>query len=531
MKLADHDLCDLRLFEDGFPHEIFRLHRKVAPIWWHPAIENTADGVGFWSVATHAESLEVMRDPRTFSSVGGPGRPSGGTILPDNIMAGRALNMMDDPRHRRVRRLVSEGFRPRTVRRLEKELRARTRRLVDEISAGTECDFLVKIAAELPLQAISILLGVPEEDRGQVFEWIDYTFDFRGKRAFEQTEESAIASAKLAEYGGRLMEAKRATPADDMLSIVLHAELPDEDPPRLTEEELFAFFFLLFAAGADTTRNATAGGLLELTRHPDQLKALSNDPSLLPLAIEEMVRWTSPAAYNRRTLTRDVEFHGHAMHAGDKIAFWEASANRDELVFHRSMEFDIRRNPNPHIGFGHGVHHCLGANLARLEMTVIFEEVFGRLEAIELAGEPEWTRSNKHTGIRHLPIRFRARSDERHVRSDLVMRTQHLVDRVRDALAGTRDITEKRMFGGHCFLHRGNMCCGTMKDGGLMVRPGEERAAVLAKRAHARICDFTGRPMKSIVLVDPPGFRTKAALQRWVDEGLAYASSLPAKKK
>lgn len=410
MQLPDYDLCDLALFEQGFPHEVFRLHRKVAPIWWHPATENTADGVGFWSVATHAESLEVIRDPATFSSVGGGNRPEGGTILPDNSMAGRALNMMDDPRHRRVRRLVSEGFTPRTIKRLEDELRSRTRLLVDEIAVAGQCDFVEKIAAELPLQAISILLGVPQGDRGQLFEWIDYTFDFRGRTAFEPTEESRVASAKLAEYGGKLIERKRADPSDDMLSIVIHAELPDEDPSRLTEEELFAFFFLLFAAGADTTRNATAGGLLELTRHADQLRSLTTDFSLLPVAIEEMVRWTAPAAYNRRTLTRDVDFHGHAMKAGDKIAFWEASANRDEHVFHRSMEFDIRRDPNPHLGFGHGVHHCLGANLARLEMTVIFEELFTRLDSFELAGAVEWTRSNKHTGIRYLPIRYTTRS-------------------------------------------------------------------------------------------------------------------------
>lgn len=409
MKLSDYDLCDLALFEDGFPHEVFRLHRKVAPIWWHPTTENTADGVGFWSVATHAESLEVIRDPQTFSSVGGGDRPRGGTILPDNEMAGRAINMMDDPRHRRVRRLVSQGFTPRTIQRLEDELRTRTRRLVDEIADAGECDFVQSIAAELPLQAISILLGIPQEDRGQLFEWIDFTFDFRGRTAFEPTAESQAAGAKLAEYGAKLMEQKRASPTEDMFSIVIHAELPDEDPPQITEEELFAFFFLLFAAGADTTRNATAGGLLELTRHPDQLETLANDVSLLPTAIDEMVRWTSPAAYNRRTLTRDTEFHDHAMRAGDKIVFWEASANRDEHVFPRSMEFDIGRTPNPHIGFGQGVHHCLGANLARLEMTIIFEEVFARLCDIEMADEPEWTRSNKHTGIRHLPVRYGVR--------------------------------------------------------------------------------------------------------------------------
>jgi cytochrome P450 len=365
--------------------------------------------VGFWSIATYAESLEVIRDAQTFSSVGGGSRPRGGTILPDTEMAGRALNMMDDPRHQRVRRLVSEGFTPRTIGLLEDELRRRTRKLLDAVAPAGTCDFQMDVAAELPLQAISILLGVPEEDRHQIFHWVDYTFDFRGREAFEQTDETRQAFGQLFQYGADLIARKRLHPTEDMLSLVIHASLPDQDPPRLTEDELYSFFFLLFAAGADTTRNATAGGMLELIRNPLELRALANDFSLLPSAIEEMVRWTSPSAYNRRTATSDVQFHGQRISAGDKVVFWEASANRDERVFADSMRFDIRRTPNPHIGFGHGIHHCLGANLARLEMSVVFTEVLRRLDRLELAGEPEWTRSNKHTGIRHLPIRFTQR--------------------------------------------------------------------------------------------------------------------------
>lgn len=408
-RLADHDLTDLSLFEHGFPHDVFALHRREAPIWWHPVTPHTPDGVGFWSIATHAESLGVIRDPGTFSSVGGGARPQGGTILPDTLMAGQALNMMDEPRHGRVRRLVSRGFTPRTITRLEDELRRRTARLLDRIADTGRCDFLVDVAAELPLQAICILLGVPEEDRHRVFEWIEYTFDFRDREAFAQTDETRQAWAELAAYGSELVARKRAQPTDDMLSIVAHATLPDEDPPTLTADELQSFFFLLFAAGSDTTRNAAAGGLLELIRRPEQLAALAADPALLPTAIEEMVRWTSPAAYNRRTATRDVDFHGHPIRAGDKVVFWEASANRDERVFAGAMAFDVGRDPNPHLGFGSGIHHCLGANLARLEMRIIFEAALARFERFALDGEPEWTRSNKHTGIRHLPISFRAR--------------------------------------------------------------------------------------------------------------------------
>jgi len=408
-RLADHDLTDLALFERGFPHEVFALHRREAPVWWHPVTPYTPDGVGFWSIATHAESLDVIRDPATFSSVGGGNRPQGGTILPDTVMAGQALNMMDEPRHGRVRRLVSRGFTPRTLAHLEDALRRRTTVLLDRIAGAGRSDFLVDVAAELPLQAICILLGVPEADRHRVFEWIDHTFDFRGREAFAQTDETRQAWSALAAYGGELIARKRAKPTDDMLSIVVHATLDDEDPPTLTADELLSFFFLLFAAGADTTRNAAAGGLLALIHRPAQMAALVAQPGLLPTAIEEMVRWTSPAAYNRRTATRDLDFHGQRIRAGDKVVFWEASANRDERVFADGMQFDVRRDPNPHLGFGTGIHHCLGANLARLEMRIIFEALLARFTGFVLDGEPEWTRSNKHTGIRHLPIAFRTR--------------------------------------------------------------------------------------------------------------------------
>jgi cytochrome P450 len=218
------------------------------------------------------------------------------------------------------------------------------------------------------------------------------------------------AALGMFEYGTRLIARKREMPADDMLSVVVHAELPDEDPPRLTAEELGMFFSLLFAAGAETTGNATAGGLLALITHPSELARLVAEPALLSTTVEEAIRWTSPSAYNRRTATLDVTLAGQPIRAGDKVVFWEASANRDELVFGPSAGvFEAGRNPNPHVGFGHGIHHCLGANLARLEMRVIYQELLGRFDKLELAGDPEWTRSNKHTGLRHLPVRFRPR--------------------------------------------------------------------------------------------------------------------------
>jgi cytochrome P450 len=405
-ELSQVDLTDLDLFVNGFPHDVFTMLRRVAPVWWHAPTPHTPDGEGFWSVHRHAEVLEVVSDPATYSSERGGDRPYGGTIIPDLPAAGLLLNMMDDPRHQRVRLLVSKGLTPRTIATLETELRRRTRPLVDAAVEAGECDFVAAVAGELPMQAICVLLGVPEADRHQVFEWIEYSFDFRGREAFETTDDVARAQAALFEYGTALIAQKRAEPGDDMLSVVTHASLPGLEPPHLRDEELQLFFSLLFAAGADTTRNAIAGGVLAFSQFPDQLHALRTAPARMPTAVEEIVRWTHPATHNRRTATRAVELGGQAIAPGDKVVFWEASANRDETVFRDPFAFDIGREPNPHLGFGHGIHHCLGASLARLEIRVVLDELLGRIEDVEVIGPVEWARTNKHTGIRSLPVRL-----------------------------------------------------------------------------------------------------------------------------
>jgi cytochrome P450 len=405
--LADIDLTDLDQFAEGFPHELFTRLRRTAPVWWHAPTAHTPDGEGFWSVHTHAECMAVIHDPGAFSSETGGDRPYGGTTIPDLPVAGMMLNMMDDPRHQRVRLLVSKGLTPRTITRLEDELRRRAALLVDNAIAAGPCDFVREIAGELPMQAMCILMGIPESDRHRLFDWIEHSFDFKDDReAFETTDDVARAAASMFEYGTQLIAEKRAHPADDMLSVVCNATLPGEDPPRLTDQELQFFFTLLWAAGADTTRNSIAGALVAFAQFPDQLQILRDDPSTMPAAIEEIVRWTHPAAYNRRTATRAVTLGGNDIAAGDKVVFWEASANRDELVFAEPFRFDVGRQPNPHLGFGHGVHHCLGANLARLEIRVVLTELLERVGAIELTGPVDWTRSNKHTGIRRLPLRL-----------------------------------------------------------------------------------------------------------------------------
>jgi cytochrome P450 len=404
------DLTDLSRWRDGFPHEDFVRLRREAPVWWHPATATTPDAVGFWVVSRHADVLRVLLDPETFSSVGGGDRPRGGTYLADTPGAGIMLNMMDDPRHRRIRELVNRGFTPRRIAQLEGNLRERAGRIVGAVAERGECEFVREVARELPLQAICMLLGIPQEDRGTLCDQVDLGLEQPDRDEPGSAEARAAAGASLARYGAELVAAKRRQPRDDVLSAVIHAELPGEDSPRLSDEELVHFFLLLFAAGSETTRKAIAGGLLALMQSPAEGARLWAEPErLLPTAVEEIVRWTTPSVYKRRTVTRETLLCGQTLRPGDKVTSWEMSANRDERVFDEPFRFDVGRDPNPHLAFGQGVHFCLGANLARLEIRVMYEELIRRFEVFEPAGPHTWTRDNRLFGLKSLPVRGKAR--------------------------------------------------------------------------------------------------------------------------
>ena len=402
------DLVDLDRFARGFPHDVFARLRAEAPVWWHPPHPKAPGGEGFWVVSRHAETLAVLRDPVRFSSEGAPS--GGGTTLDDlprGVGPGVMLNMIDPPRHDAFRGLVNKGFKPSTIARLEDELRDRTTAILDAAVARGRCDFLRDVAAELPLQVTASLFGVPQEDRHQIFEWTTAFVDYSDRELGQSSERLRDAAIGVASYGRALIARKRAQPGDDMLSIVVHAEIPDEDgtPRRLGDDELIPFLTLLLVAGTETTRNAIAGGLLALIEHPAEFAALRSDRALLPRAVEEILRWTSPTTYNRRTATRDTELGGQKIAAGDKVTHWYPSANRDDAVFAEPYAFRIARDPNPHLAFGHGAHHCLGASLARAEIRVVLEAILARDLGFELDGAVEWARSNKHTGMRRLPVR------------------------------------------------------------------------------------------------------------------------------
>ena len=407
------DLTDPDVFTHGPPHEIYRRLRDDAPLYWHEPTANTPDGEGFWCLTRYDDVEWAAKHPDVFSSVSGGTREGGGTLiedLPAGLAAGVLFNMQDDPRHQHVRRIVSPSVSPKRLREIEDSLRDRCATLLDDAVEHGTCDFLVDVAAELPLQAIASLLGVAQEHRHFLLDWADATLDFDDHNPGETSPKVRDASAAMSAFSTRLLEEKRACPADDILSIIANVDLPADAEPggRMTEMEQQMFFHLLVAAGSETTRNSITAGLLALIDRPTQWEALRNDRTLLPGAVEEMLRWASSTIYNRRTATQEIERHGTVIRPGDKVVLWWQAANFDDRVFDAPLDFDIRRNPNPHLSFGIGNHFCLGANLARLEIKLVFDGLLDRAQLVELAGPVERTRSNKHAGFRHAPVRIRA---------------------------------------------------------------------------------------------------------------------------
>lgn len=407
---TDVDLTDLDRFTAGFPYEVFDVLRREAPVWFHPPTQHAPGGEGFWVLSRHADVVAVAADGATFSSETGGAREGGGTTLEDMPMGfavGALLNMMDDPRHAQFRRLLTPSTTPRALQAIEDDLRRRAIEIVDAAVAKGECDFLIDVAAELPLQAVAELAGVPQSDRHELMNWANVTLDYEEREVGEVNQRVAQAQARMFEYGTELLARKRSEPpTTELLSIVTHALL---DGKPLSEHEQRLFLSLIIAAGSETTRNSIAIGMSALSERPDTWQRLQADRSLLPTAIEELLRWASSTPYNRRTATRDVELHGQRIRAGDKVTLWWASANRDAAVFDDPYTFDVTRNPNPHLAFGRGAHFCLGASLARMEMRLMFDVLLDRVDGVTRTGPIDYVRSNKHSGVRHMPVRIEPR--------------------------------------------------------------------------------------------------------------------------
>ncbi len=407
MPLEEVDLLDLDRFVRQEHHEMFRTLRAESPVHFH----EEPDGPGFYNVTKYDDLVAVNRNPDLFSSeIEGISLHNMSDGVETGGMDARGLMMLmtDPPKHTRYRRLVSKGFTPRMIGMIEEYLEQRAVRIVDGVIEKGSCDFVLDVASELPLQAIAEIMGVPQEDRFKLFEWSNRLIGADDPEF--ASDDTGLAAMELYAYSNNLAKQRREDPRDDIVTTLINAEIVDDDGQltRLTEMEFDAFMLLLAVAGNETTRNATAHGMLGLLTYPDQFEKLrTKRADIMDTAVDEIVRWATPVLHFRRTPREDTEIRGVKIPAGSKVAMWHISANRDEDAFAKPDEFDVERFPNDHIAFGGGgAHYCLGANLARMELRLIFDEIVRRMPDMILAGEPERLRSNFIGGIKRLPVEF-----------------------------------------------------------------------------------------------------------------------------
>lgn len=405
--LGGFDLTDQTRFATGFPHEVFARLRRDAPVVFHPPSQ-THDGVGFWVLSRHADIKAAAADA-AFSSHGGGSRPLGGTHIDDSRpeLPGVMINMMDDPRHQAFKDLLSPALGHEALAGLEAKLRPYVAEVMSEVAARGGCDFATEVGARIGGHAVALLLGIPPQDWPKLAAWTEVLMGFDDREASRPTERSKAVHMDLFNYGCRSLAARRGEPSDDLTSQLARVELAHGDRP-LSDRERQTSFCLMALAGTESTRNMIAGGVLALLEHPAQWRALRADRGLMPQAVEEILRWTTPTPYNRRTAVRDVQIHDAQIRTGDKVTFWWASANRDEAVFADPFVFDIRRNPNPHLALGYGSHACFGAELGRLEMRLVLEALLDRFAELEVTGPVVWAASNKHTVVTRMPVAITA---------------------------------------------------------------------------------------------------------------------------
>ncbi len=385
----DFDLMD-RNFYAADPWPVYAWLREFDPVHWD-------EKNGFWWVSRHEDVSHVSKHPEIFSSARGT-RPQ--VDDPDPSMINQ-----DDPRHKWIRSFLYKGFTPGRLAEQETAIRAIARGIVDGVAARGECEFVENVAARLPMATIGGFLGIPEEDFDRLRHWSDVMT--LGSDA-EDMGEVGAAFADYVAYVMKMIEQRRERPSDDLVSILVHAEV---DGKRLSDMEIVSESLLLLVGGSETSRNVTACGMEMLSRHPDQKAYLVENPGALKTAVEEFIRWSSPVINMKRTATRDTELHGKTIRQDDRLMILYPSANRDERIFVDAESFDVKRSPNPHVAFGIGAHFCMGANLARLQVRIIFEELLGRLPDIrvvpgfEVSHEP----STFVSGFLELPVEFEKR--------------------------------------------------------------------------------------------------------------------------
>ena len=397
------DLWNAATFDSGFPHDYFRHKRDTEPVFWseHPVWE------GFWNVTRHADVLRVSRDSDCFSSQPNPFLPADRPPSVEDDSNSQMLISLDPPDHTKMRKLVNRGFTPRRVRDLEEKIQATVDRLVDQVADKTGCEMVNEIAVELPLQVIADLVGVPEKDRHQIFHWTEITFGFDARYTIQQQVE---AGAAMFAYADQMCEIRKKEPHDDLISVLMEAEIDGES---LDQMQIDVFFMLLQNAGSETTRNLITTGTLELLHNPEQLQMLRDDPSLIPNAIEELLRYTTPVMQFVRRPRYDTVVGDKEIKAGQPVVIWYPSANWDERAFDNPDTLDVTRNASQHVSFGAGgPHFCLGASLARLEAKMMFEAIVGRFEHLELGVDDPSTLPRLHSnlvdGYVEMPLRWKS---------------------------------------------------------------------------------------------------------------------------
>jgi cholest-4-en-3-one 26-monooxygenase len=393
-------LHDPRTYDLGVPYEYYRWLRDNDPVSHHdhPNYPN-----GFWAVTRYEDVQRVSRDAATFHNAPDPFLDDG-TMAPGDDGGGNTelLISKDAPDHIKLRKLINKGFTPRRVADLQERLLDRTNSIIDGLMDRDGCDLVHDLALWLPLHVIADMVGVPEADRKQVFDWTELTFGFDPDVTAEQRSQ---AMTDMFMYADSLASEREAEPRDDLMSILLEAEVDGE---KLTKFQIEVFFMLLQNAGSETTRNLITTGTLALLQHPDQLALLRSDFGLLPTAIEELLRYVTPVIHFTRNPVVDVELGGKQISAGERVLMVYASANRDERAFDQPDRLDLTRDPNDHVAFGAGgPHFCLGANLARLEARIMFEQILTRFEGLRVDGDPDGfprVNSNLIDGFAELPI-------------------------------------------------------------------------------------------------------------------------------
>ena len=406
MNPGDVDLGNPDLYVSAVPHEVFTWLRREDPVHWNPV----TNGRGFWSITRYDDIVAISKNPEVFSSA----REHGGhRIFDENIVGTAGMGAeetdapfisMDPPEHNRYRRMISPGFGPSRLKALEGQIHDRVCNILDRLGSRKECEFVTEVAAELPIQVLAELLGIPQADRLKLFDWSNSMIAEDDPELRKGPEETAADVRAMIEYSGRLWEERVANPGPDLISMLIH---PDADGEVMSKERYLGTFILLVAAGNETTRNSISGGLITLAQFPEQRQQLADNPALYGTAAAEIIRYVSPIMHMRRTAIADSVVRGKTIRRGDKVIMWYVSANRDEDIFTNPFGFDLTRAEATQLGFGVGQHFCLGARLAELQLRIFFTEFLRRYPNAEPSGPIRRMRSNFVAGIKEMPVRLR----------------------------------------------------------------------------------------------------------------------------